>query len=93
MIFKVPTFLSRNSSMSQLVHTSEVPFKNTAEGKRVKLVHQFLYIDSFNSSYFTTQASCQHEADHMNQAATNHVSGSAKFLYQSINTESELNDT
>lgn len=79
--------------MSQLVHTSEVPFKNTAQGKRVKLAHQFLYIDSFNSSYFTIQASSQHEADHKNQAATNHVSRSAKFLYQSINTESELNDT
>lgn len=93
MIFKVPTFLSRSSSMSQLVHTSEVSFKNIAQGKMVKLVHQFLYIDSSNSFYFTTQASSQHEADHMNQAVTNHVSRSAKFLYQSINTESELNDT
>lgn len=77
--------------MSQIVHNSEVPFKNIVQG--AKLDHQFLYIDSFNSSYFTTQALSQHEADHMNQAATNHVSCSAKFLYQSINTESELNDT
>lgn len=79
--------------MSQIVHNSEVPFKNIVQGKRAKLVHQFLYIDSFNSSYFTTQALSQHEADHMNQATTNHVSCSDKFLYQSINTESELNDT
>lgn len=93
MFFKVPTFLSRNSLMSQLVHTSEVPCKNIAQGKWAKLVHQFLYTDSFNSSYFTTQASSQHEVDHMNQAATNHVSHSAKFLYQGINTESKLNDT
>lgn len=65
--------------MSLLVHTSEVPFENTAEGKRLKLVHKFLYIDTFNSSYFTTQASSQHEADHMNQAATNNVSHSDKL--------------
>lgn len=90
MIFKSLHFYP---GMSQLVHTSEVPFKNIAQEKRVKLVHQFLYIDSFNSSSFTTQASSQHEADHRNQAATNHVSHSAKFLYQSINTESELSDT
>lgn len=77
--------------MSQLVHTSEVPFKNIPQGKRAKSICQFLYIDSSNS-YFT-QASSQHAADHTNQAVTNHVSHSAKFLYQSINTESELNDT
>lgn len=79
--------------MTQLVHTSEVLFKSIAQGKRVKLVHHFLYIDSFSSAYFTTQASSQHEADHMNQAALNHVSCSAKFPYQIINTESEMNDT
>lgn len=79
--------------MFQLVNASQVPYKNIKQGKGIKLVYRFLYIDSFDSSYFTTQAASQHEADHRNEAATNHASGSAKFLYQYINTESELNDT